>query len=177
MFYKGKFFTAWTANVGATSSESATEFGRDNFAMLNTGIAQMSGYNFETFKRKLIIQPAILASYSFINTFDYTTKSNVKINTRPLNAIQIEPRIKLIGNFKNFVQPYIAVSVVWNIIDSAKFKANDVYLPDLSIKPFVQYGTGIQKRWGDRVTGFFETMIRNGGRNGVALQFGLRISI
>ncbi len=177
VFYKGKFFTAWTANVGATSSESSTEFGRDNFAMLNTGIAQMSGYNFETFKRKLIIQPAILASYSFINTFDYTTKSNVKINTRPLNAIQIEPRIKLIGNFKNFVQPYIAVSVVWNIIDSAKFKANDVYLPDLAIKPFVQYGAGIQKRWGDRVTGFFETMIRNGGRNGVALQFGLRISI
>ena len=85
--------------------------------------------------------------------------------------------MKFIGNFKNYVQPYIAVSVVWNIIDSAKFQANEVYLPDLSIKPFVQYGAGIQKRWGDRVTGFFEAMLRNGGRNGVALLFGFRFSI
>ena len=67
--------------------------------------------------------------------------------------------------------------MVWNIIDHAKFQADDVYLPNLAIKPFVQYGAGVQKRWGDRVTGFAEAMIRNGGRNGIALQFGFRISI
>ena len=145
--------------------------------MFNTGIAQMSGYNFETLKRRFIVQPALLASYTFVNTFNYKTASGVNINTRPLNAIQIEPRIKFIGNFKNYLQPYVAVSMVWNIIDSAKFQANDVYLPDLSIKPYVQYGAGIQKRWGDRVTGFFETMLRNGGRNGVILLAGFRISI
>ena len=177
VFYRGNFFTAWTANVGAISSEANTKFGRENFAMLNTGIAQMTGYNIETFEKKFIIQPGIITSYSFVNTFDYKTKSNVNINTRPLNALQIEPRIKFIGNFKDFVQPYVTVSVVWNIIDSAKFKANDIYLPNLAVKPFVQYGAGIQKRWGDRFTGFFETLIRNGGRNGVALQFGLRWSI
>ena len=177
MFYKGGFFSAWTANAGASSAEASTRYGRENFAMFSTGIAQMTGYNFEIFERKFIIQPAFLASYTFVNTFNYKTASNVNINTRPLNALQIEPRIKLIGNFKNYVQPYIAVSVVWNIIDKTKFKANDVYLPDLSIDPFVQYGAGIQKRWGDRATGFFETMLRNGGRNGVALLFGIRISI
>ncbi len=176
-FYRGNFFTVWTANAGASSSEANTGFGRDNFAMFNTGIAQMSGYNWQTLKRKLIIQPRIIASYSFINTFSYTTASNVNINTRPLNALQIEPGIKLIGNFKDFFQPYLAVSVVWNIIDSAKFKANDVYLPDLSVKPFVQYGAGVQKRWNDRFTCFFETMLRNGGRNGVALLLGMRITI
>ena len=176
-FYKGKFFSAWTVNAGATASEASTKFGNENFAMFNTGIAQMSGYNFETLKRRFIVQPALLASYTFVNTFNYKTASGVNINTRPLNAIQIEPRIKFIGNFKNYLQPYVAVSMVWNIIDSAKFQANDVYLPDLSIKPYVQYGAGIQKRWGDRVTGFFETMLRNGGRNGVILLAGFRISI
>ena len=45
------------------------------------------------------------------------------------------------------------------------------------MKPDVQYGIGIQKRWGERVTGFLEAMIRNGGRNGIALLFGLRVSI
>ena len=145
--------------------------------MLNTGIAQMSGYNLELLKRRLILQPAFLASYSFINTFNYTTSSNVRINAEPLHALQLEPRIKLIGNFKKYLQPYLCVSVVWNVIDHAKFQANDVYLPNISTEPFVQYGAGMQKRYGDRVTGFFETLIRNGGRNGIALLFGIRISI
>ena len=177
VFYKGNFFTAWTANAGANSSEASTYFGQSNFTMFNTGIAQMTGYNAAMLKKRLIIQPALIASYSFVNTFNHHTYQDIQINTRPLHALQIEPRIKLIGNFKNYLQPYIAVSMVWNIIDHAKFQADDVYLPNLAIKPFVQYGAGVQKRWGERVTGFMEAMIRNGGRNGIALQFGFRISI
>ncbi len=177
VFYRGKMFSAWTANVGANSSEASTMFGNDNFVMLNTGIAQKTGYNFETFKRRFIIQPSILTSYTFVNTFDYTTSANVAMNSDPLHTLHIEPQIKLIGNFKNYLQPYLTVSMVWNLIDQARFKADDVYLPYLSVKPFVQYGAGVQKRWGDRVTGFLEAMIRNGGRNGIALQFGFRISI
>lgn len=177
VFYKGNFFTAWTANVGANSAEASTKFGRDNFAMLNTGIAEKTGYNFELLERKLIVQPSLLMSYSFINTFNYTTQSGVHMDSDPLHAIHIEPEIKLIGNFKNYLQPYISVSMVWNIMDQTHFKANDVYLPDLSVKPFVQYGVGIQKRWGERITGFLEGMIRNGGRNGIALMFGVRISL
>ena len=176
-FYRGRFFSVWTILAGASSAEASTVFGRENFAMFNTGIAQMSGYNFETIKRHLIIQPALLMSYTFINTFGYKNAANVDINTRPLNAIQIEPRIKIIGNFKDYFQPYLSVSMVWNIIDSAKFQANDVYLPNMSVKPFVQYGAGLQKRFNDRVTAFFETLLRNGGRNGVALLLGIRISI
>ena len=177
VFYKGKFFSAWTANVGANSAEASTYFGRDNFAMLNTGIAEKTGYNFETLERKLIIQPSILMAYTFVNTFNYTTSADVHMNGEPLHAIHIEPQLKLIGNFKNYLQPYISVAMIWNVIDNAKFQANDIYLPSLSVKPYVQYGIGVQKRWGDRVTGFFETLIRNGGRNGVALLLGLRISI
>ncbi len=176
-FYKGNFFTAWTVDAGANSAEAATYFGQTNFNMFNTGIAQMTGYNIHTFNKHFVIQPSVLTSYSFVNTFNHNAYQNIQINTEPLHALQIVPGIKLIGNFKNYFQPYLAVSMVWNIIDHAKFKADDIYLPNLSIKPFVQYGAGVQKRWGERLTGFFETMLRNGGRNGVVLQFGFRISI
>ncbi len=176
-FYKGNFFSLWTANAGASAAEAHTMWGRDNFAMFNTGIAQKTGYNFSTFENRLIIQPSILTAYTFVNTFNYTTSAGASMDADPLHAIQIEPQIKLIGNFKNYLQPYISAAMVWNILDDTKFRANDVYLPQLSIKPYVQYGIGVQKRWGERVTAFFESMIRNGGRNGVALQFGIRISI
>lgn len=177
VLYKGGFFSAWTANIGANSAEASSRFGRENFVMLNTGIAEKTGYNWEVFRRKLIIQPSFMMSYNFINTFNYTTDYNLQINAEPLHAIHIEPQLKLIGNFKNYLQPYLSVSMVWNILDNSRFQANDIYLPELSVKPFVQYGAGVQKRWGERLTGFLEAMIRNGGRNGIALMFGLRFSI
>lgn len=62
-------------------------------------------------------------------------------------------------------------------MDDTKFKANDVSLPQMSLDPYVQYGVGVQKRWGDRFTGFFQTMVRNGGRNGVVLSTGFRWAI
>ena len=177
VFYKRGFFTAWTVNAGANSAEASTRFGNQDFVMFNTGIAEKTGYNFELLDRKLILQPSFLMSYSFINTFNYTTDYNVSINADPIHAIHIEPQIKIIGNFKNYLQPYISVSMVWNILDSSRFQANDVYIPSLSVKPFVEYGVGVQKRWGERLTGFVEGMIRNGGRNGIALQLGFRISL
>lgn len=175
--YKKNFFSIVTANVGANSAKAHASFGSDDFNMLNTGLAQKTGFNFPILNNRLILQPSIIASYTFINTFNFTTTSNVHINTKPINALHIEPSFKLIGNFKDYLQPYLAVSFAWNLIDKAKFQANDVYLPDLSIKPYVQYGFGVQKRFKDRVTAFFEGMIRNGGRNGIALVLGIRISI
>ena len=59
-------------------------------------------------------------------------------------------------------------------MDDTKFQANDVALPQMSVDPYIQYGVGVQKRWGDRFTGFGQALIRNGGRNGVALSFGFR---
>ena len=87
------------------------------------------------------------------------------------------PGIKFIGNLKHGWQPYLEVQMVWNIMDKTDFHANNVNLPSLSVKPYVQYGVGVQKRWGERFTRFFQTMFRNGGRNGVALSLGFRWAI
>lgn len=64
--------------------------------------------------------------------------------------------------------------MVWNILDDTKVTANDVRLPEMSVKPYVEYGLGIQKRWKDKFTGFTQAMVRNGGRNGIALTAGFR---
>ena len=174
MAYKGNFFTGLTANVGANSGDASTMYGQDNFTLLMSGVASKSGYNFELAKGKFIIQPNFLMSYSFVNTFDYHSANGVSMNSDPLHAIQIEPGVKFIGNLKNGWQPYASVSMVWNIMDKTEFQANYVSLPELSIKPFVKYGVGVRKSWGERFTGFFQTYITNGGRNGVGLQLGLR---
>ena len=174
MAYKGNFFTGLTANTGASVGEAQTGFGQDNFTMLMAGIASKSGYNVEFAKGKLIIQPNFTMSYSYVNTFDYHSAAGVSISSDPLHAIHLEPGIKVIGNLKNGWQPYGSVSMIWNIMDNTQFMANQVYLPELSVKPFVKYGVGVRKSWGEKFTGFFQTYITNGGRNGVGLQLGFR---
>ena len=177
MAYKGNFFTGLTINAGANGGEASTMYGNDNFSMLMAGIASKTGYNIELAKGRFIIQPSFLMSYSFVNTFDYTNAAGVRINSDPLNAIHIEPGLKFIGNLKNGLQPYVGVSMVWNIMDKTDFRANNVSLPDLSVKPYVKYGVGVRKSWGERLTGFFQCYFTNGGRNGVGLQAGFKWAI
>ena len=163
-----------TVNAGAGVANADTMYGHEDFAMLSTGVASKTGYNWELAKGRFIIQPSWLMSYSFVNTFDYTNAAGVRISSDPIHAIQLAPQLKFIGNLPHGWQPYASVQMVWNIMDQTRFKANNVSLPDMSIRPYIQYGVGIQKRWGERFTGFFQTMIRNGGRTGVAFTLGFR---
>ena len=177
IFYKNDFFTALTANVGASVADASTMYGSEDFPMLMTGVASKTGYNWELAKGKFIIQPSYLMSYTFVNSFDYKNSAGVNISSNPLHAINIAPGIKLIGNLKNGWQPYLSVKMVWNIMDQTDFHANNVSLPEMSVKPYFQYGVGVQKRWGERFTGFGQVMLRNGGRTGVALSAGFRWAI
>ena len=62
-------------------------------------------------------------------------------------------------------------------MDKTSFNLQDVNIPDMSIRPYVEYGIGVQKRWGERFTGYGQAMMRNGGRNGVMLSIGFRWAI
>lgn len=176
-FYKGNFFTALTATAGANVGSSKTMYGNEDFTALLAGIGSKSGYNFEFKNGKYILQPILFMNYSFVNTFDYTNAAGVKIDSDPLHTFQINPQLKFISNLKNGWQPYASVGMVWNVLNSSKVRANDVILPKMSVDPYVEYGVGLQRNWKDRFTGFAQSMVRNGGRNGVALTFGFRWAI
>ena len=175
--YKGNFFNATTISSGAIVGDNRTMYGTDNYTMLMAGVGNKTGYNFEFKEGKIIIQPSMLLSYTFVNTFDYTNAAGVKIKNDPLHAIQIAPGVKFIANTKNGWQPYIGVNMIWNLLDKSKVSANDVRLPEMSIKPYVQYGVGIQKRFKDRYMAFGQAMIQNGGRNGISLTAGFRWTV
>ncbi len=175
--YKNNFFNATTIAVGASSGDANSMYGRENYSMLTAGIANKTGYNLEFFNGKFIFQPNFLISYTFINNFDYNNAAGIKISSTPLNAIQLAPGIKIIGNTKSGWQPYIGVSVVWNIMDKSNVTANDVRIPSLGLDPYIQYGIGIQKQATENLTAYAQTMIHNGGRNGISLSFGLRWAI
>ena len=176
-WYKGNFFTALTANVSGNFADASTDIGKERMAMLMAGVASKTGYNFEFKKGKFIVQPSLLMSYSFVHTFAHDNGLGSHVSSSPLNAIQVAPGIKFIANLKNGWQPYIGVNMRWNIMDKTSFNIKDVGIPDMSIRPYVEYGVGLQKRWGERFTGYGQAMLRNGGRNGVMLSVGFRWAI
>lgn len=177
MAFKNDFFLGTTVNVSDNIVDATNMYGKEDFNMLMSGAAVKTGYNWDLAKGKFIIQPSFQTSYSFVNTFNYTNSAGVRVHSDPLNAIQIEPQLKLIGNFKHGWQPYAHLSGVWTMMDKSKYMANDVSLPELSIKPFAKYGFGLRKTFGDRASGFFQTFFTSGGRNGMGLQFGFKIQL
>lgn len=173
-FYKGNFWTSLTLSAGASVGENSTMFGKEDFTTLLAGIGSKTGYNFEFQEGRYIIQPIWFMSYTFAKTFDYTNAANVRINSDPTHSIQLNPCIRFVVNTKNRWQPYISIGMVWNLMNSGTVTANGVRLPEMGMKPYVEYGLGVQKLYKDRCTAFCQAMIRNGGRNGVALTFGFR---
>ncbi len=177
MAYKNNFFTGLTANVSSNGCEANTMYGSENFGMFMTGVASKTGYNWELNEGQFIIQPNYLMSYTLVNTFNYKNAANVYIDPKPLQAMQIAPGVQIFGNLKNHWQPYINAYFVWNIADKAKIKANDITIPALSVKPFVLYGAGVRKIWSERFSGFTQTYVTHGGRNGVGINFALRVKV
>jgi len=177
-FYKDNFFTGLTIGAGASVAEASTMYGQESFPMFMAGIASRSGYNIEFKNGRYILQPALQLSYTFVNTFNYRNAAGVAVNPDPLHAIQIAPNLKFIMNTRNGWSPYLTVGMNWNIMDKTKFFANETELPNMSVKPYVQYGLGLQKvTKNENFTGFGQLVFRNGGRTGIGVSFGFRWAI
>ena len=174
VFFRDNFFLGILTNVGATNAIAKSSFENLNFSMISATAAIKTGYNFEMLDKKLSFQPSFLGAYLWANTFDYVNAQNVVVKSDPVYSIQLMPGLKLTANLDNGWQPYIGVQQVWNILNASRFSPNDVILGEISLKPYVQYGVGIQKSVGEDYTGYIQTTIRNGGRSGVIISFGLR---
>lgn len=176
--YKGDFWTGITANVGGWAVEAGTDFGNEHFPLLGTGVAMKTGYNWRLFDNKFIIQPSYMMSYSFLYAYSHDNAAGVHIKQDPMHTMEFVPGVKLIANnFRNGWQPYLAVNMTWMCIDGGRFWADTAAFDTYTIRPFVEYGIGVQKHHGERSTGYLQAMVRNGGRTGVALTGGFRYAI
>lgn len=53
----------------------------------------------------------------------------------------------------------------------------DISLPEMNIKPFIRYYIGVQKRIGERFTGFGQIFFNTLGRGGIGFSFGFKWSL
>jgi len=176
-WYGEKAYAGLTINAGASNNELSTAFMRKDYPMFTAGAAFKTGYNFELADGKFIIQPNYLMSYSFVTPFEKGSIAGMEIQSKPLNVVNISPGIKFVGNLKHGWQPYIEGRVMWSLFDKSDYSTALIDVPSISLKPYAQYGIGIQKVWGERSTGFAQFMMRSGGRNDVSFNFGYKCAL
>lgn len=175
--FKKNFFTATTVGTGIDYTYDNVGKGEQNYRGFVAGVASKTGYNFEFKQGRYIIQPSFLGIYTYGFASDFTSFDGQSETFDPINVIHVSPGIKAIGNFKNGMQPYLALSVVWTIMDSPAIYKNGVLQQRVSIAPYCEYGFGLQRKWKDKYTSFGQVLMRGGGRNGVSLFFGMRVAL
>ena len=175
--FKNNFFTALTLSSGGAYTTATIGEGNHSFNTFIAGAAWKSGYNFEFQRGKYILQPSFLATYTFEKISDFTSSEGKKTKINNINAMQIIPGVKLIANLKNGWQPYLGLSIIWDLMDSPAIYEDEVLKQRVNFAPFCEYGGGLQRKWKDRYTAFGQIMMRGGGRNGISIYAGGRFAL
>lgn len=168
-FHKGSLFAGVTANVGYIENTNKTSYGADKYDTFVMGLAIKSGYNMRM-PTKTIIQPNIFASYSYIKADNYTAKSGVDLVSRGLNIAQVSPGLRVIQEMKYNTDIYVDTRYVMTDNYKGNVYANNMLLPDIGFKNFIEYGIGIHKSWYGELSRDIDSILkinrRDGGRTG-----------
>ncbi len=141
------------------------------------GAAVKTAYNFHPGKH-FVIQPSLLASYSLFGKQGWHTDyGDMHMRSGYLNGVNVAPGINFIYGRETW-STYLTVQYFFNIMSSVDGQAGNVDLHRLGMDHgFLEYGFGITKTWKDRLSGYFQMVIRNVGRTGVGFQGGLMFKL
>lgn len=173
--YKDNFYTGWTINGGGLGVESRYADGKDDYGIITAGTALKLAYNLKF--KNLILQPNFTTTYTFLNPTNLVNFQSVNLNQTQVNGLTIMPSVRLTYRNESGFEPYIFAGCVIQIMSDIKTSANSTQLEKLTLNSWAQFGAGIRKRIGERVTCFAENIIRTGGRVGWGFMFNLQISI
>jgi outer membrane autotransporter protein len=175
VFFKERFYTAFTANVGVISEHGQGKYGKDNFMMYSKGIAARAGYNISLDENeKYTLQPSLDLSCSVIDIAPYKNTAGVKVDTGRFSPFNIEPGLKLATDLEKGLKSFVNVNMVWTLAGDTDCTANDIELPVMSIDPYIEYGVGLNKSFTESLSAGAELYGRSLGRRGVGGQLNIR---
>ncbi len=169
-FYRNNFFSAAVLTAGANIAKSSDS---KDITGINAGVITRTGYNLKL-PHHIVFQPNYIMSYTFDNIFDYRNNKGELVQESPLNLIHIVPSARFFAELKDGWQPFIIVNMSFNILCSGKVTVDNAALPATSVKPYIEYGAGVQKLSEGKYSTFIQALVRNGGRNGLTLLAGFR---
>ncbi len=173
--YNNNFYAGWTINGGGLGVESYYTGKKDDYAIVTAGTALKLAYNLKF--KKLIVQPNFTTAYTFLNPVNLVNFQSVDLSQSQVNGLTIMPSVRVTYRNEKGFEPYIFAGCVIPIMSDIKVNANSTRLEKLTLNAWAQFGIGVRKRIGKRVTCFAENIIRTGGRVGWGFMFNIQISL
>jgi predicted outer membrane repeat protein len=172
-FTRGDFIGTVLAYAGGYNNEMSVGGFTDRTGNWFAGTALKSAYNFHP-TRSLILQPTLLATYNIFGNQNWGSDFGaLSMNAGFLNAINVAPGLNVIYGKEDW-SVYLTTMYMYNINDKLNGSAGGMELPNLRMRHgYFEYGIGGTKTWKERLMGWAQVSVRNGGRTGIALQFGL----
>ena len=170
---KEALFSNFSLTGGYVANEANTPWGKDKFDTKVITLATKTGVDVK--KDAWTITPSLLLSYTGLDTDDYTAKSGTKVENKFMNVFTVAPELKVAKDFGEGLNGYAKVAYKMFFYDNNKIEADDVLMPAMSVKPYVEYGVGATKTWSDDMATFAEINRHDGGRTGWDLNLGLKL--
>ena len=174
MAYKDNFYAGVLLGGSLSDVRTKTDSGHEHSSMLGANLAAKAGYAWEFGSRgQWLLEPEMLASYTFIDMPSYNNQDGVRIHTEPLQAITLQPQVRIVGRSFSWGQPYAQVAFATNLMDKTKFEAEGIDLPEFSVKPYMKYGLGVRQVWLGQWNCFLQTYVTTGGVRDIGVQAGI----
>ena len=175
-FIHNDFIGSVMAYGGGYNNEMHVGNETDHTGNWFAGTAAKAAYNLHATKH-FIIQPTAFISYNIFGRQNWHTDlGSFGMNSGLLNGINVAPGLNLIYQRETW-SAYATFQYMYNINDQVSGHAGNINLPALKMRHgYFQYGIGATKTWKDRLSSYFQFVIRNGGRTGIGFQLGAKYS-
>ena len=174
LMMKENYYLGLTANVILNKVESESDYGTDDFDMNMFTIAAKAGYNFDL-GNNWILEPNLMLMFGNINTQEYETSQEAKIDGNSMTNIMVKPQVKARLQLKDGWQPYGLLGYSLNINDKVRLKAEGEEFDTDKVNDFFELGVGVNKDFIDTPWSCYGQLAgRFGGRTGVSFNLGIK---
>ena len=128
------------------------------------GVASNVGYQFYV-NPYFMIEPSLIASYTYIHTDDYTNISNVKVKADAYHVFELVPNLRAAYGINKNWDIFGDVRYAFSDTHGGTIRVEEVAIPALNMAKFVEYGLGVRTHYNNYT---FEVALyrRDGKREG-----------
>lgn len=149
---------------GAMYNDADTAYGTDEYANMWLGSGINASYNI-ALTDSFSLQPAIYLGYTWVRSANYTAESGEDISNENFRMLDITPALRAIKHLGRGWFGILGVKYTFTSDFGGDVSVNDVDLPDLESRDFIEYGLGVEKSI-DRFNIYLNINHRDGGRKG-----------
>lgn len=172
--YQNGFYGDAIVDYAKHDMDAKTVFGTDSNDTYGYGAALRVGYKHQI--QSLSLDGSIMLNWQHIAGEDYRSKSGTMVDVDDYSWLVLTPQLKIGYELDRVLRPYALVRYNVMMNEKGRSRVNDVLLPAVESKDYVEYGFGLESDDMATHSGYAHILRRDGGREGWAVTAGYKFN-